>query len=159
MSWGFEALIAIYRCIQNNTTACNRFNIHWAEPELCVVEGTDIVVNFNRGRGIFSYAMRDVINAAEGEVGSQLRVGGDRVLRDSELPWTIFREGLRIRATTPGREPRLLTWEVLYTSLRGLYQCGYSERKYQELLTSIWDVRGNFYGDLSLLNRPPRAIQ
>lgn len=125
-----------------------------------MVEGTDIILTIEFGRQIFDFAMIDAIHDASVLVTRKIFFeGGDRVLSDSEIPWEIYTHGLLISATTPGPEPRILTWDVLANSLRGLSQCGYRERKYKEMYTSIFDMDGKLYGDLNLRNRPPHAIQ
>ena len=125
-----------------------------------MVEGTDIILNIEFGRQIFDFAMIDAIHAASVLVTRKILFeGGDRVLPDSEIPWEINSHGLLISATTPGPGPRILTWDVLATSLHGLSQCGHRQRKYKEMYTSIWDMNAKFYGDLSLRNRIPHAIQ
>lgn len=123
------------------------------------MDDTDIILNIDYGRQLFDFAIIEVIRDAMEQALQELGQGGNRVLHDSEIPWHLYRAGLLITATTPGRGPRILTWEVLATSLRGLYQCGYQERKHREMYTSIWDMHGNFYGDLSLQNRSPHATQ
>ena len=126
-----------------------------------MVEGTDIILNIEFGRQIFDFAMIDAIHAASVLVTRKILFeGGDRVLPDSEIPWEVYSHGLLISATTPGPGPRILTWDVLATSLHGLSQCGHRERKYKEMYTSIWDMNAKFYGDLSLRNtRYPHGIQ
>ena len=125
-----------------------------------MVEGTDIILNIEFGRQIFDFAMIDAIHDASVLVTRKILFeGGDRVLPDSEIPWDLYSHGLLISATTPGPGPRFLTWDVLATSLRGLAQCGHRQRKYKEMYTSIWDMNAKFYGDLSLRNGIPHAVQ
>lgn len=103
--------------------------------------------------------MYDVIRDATIDVTQEILLGGDRVLHDSEIPWDIYGHGLLITATTYGPEPRILTWDVLVTALHGLYQCGYCKRHFREMSTSIWNMDARLYGDLTLRNRSPHAVQ
>ena len=132
---------------------------HLGDADSCVVHDTDIILRFDFGRVIFDFAMRGVIQAAQREVALELHRSGDRILQDNEIPWVKSREGLKIIATTPSREPRILSWEVLQIALQGLMQCGYNDHKYREILASVWDMNGSFYGDLHLLNRQSHAVQ
>ena len=129
------------------------------DVDSCVVEDTDVILSFDFGRTIFDFAMRGVIQAAQREVARELHRSGDRILRDDEIPWVKNREGLTIIATTPNRGPRILSWEVLQIGLKGLMQCGYDDHKYREMMASVWDMSGLFYGDLHLLNRQSLAVQ
>ena len=140
-----------------DATACNTTDSRLGAGS-CIVDGIDIIFNIEYGRQIFDFAMRDVIREATLQVVIQ-SAEGDRVLHDSEIPWQFYRQGFLIAATTPGRGPRILTWEVLSTSMHGLYPCGYYQREYREMYTSIWDMQGNLYADINLQNRVPRAIQ
>ena len=124
-----------------------------------MVDGTDIILTIDLGRQIFDFAMLSVIREASIDIQREINRGGDRVLHDSEIPWEFYKQGLLITATTYGPEPRILTWDVLAASLHGLFQCGYYKRHYREMSTSIWDMEARFYGDLTLQNRSPHAVQ
>ncbi|KAL8951962.1 MAG: hypothetical protein Q9222_002085 [Ikaeria aurantiellina] len=110
------------RCTNNNLTACVDY------PE-CAVVGTQTVLKFlNTFERIPAFAMQEILDGAQNEIGYKLLTGGDRVLERNEIPWVYYSNKLAIRADTNG-----WSWRMLNNTIAGIRQCLFRKGVFEEV--------------------------
>ncbi|KAL9006503.1 MAG: hypothetical protein Q9188_000740 [Gyalolechia gomerana] len=86
--------------------------------------------------GIIPYAMQQILNGAQYDVGVKIAMAGeDYRLQPSEVPWTYRSEGLVMKADFEG-----WTWGFLNRTIVAIRNCAFRKGEFREIL--VRDVTG-----------------